>query len=55
MAKPIETMKEDIRVLKEDVEFLKKAIKEDYELSQTALNALKKARQTPESEYSDLL
>ncbi|MBS3159918.1 hypothetical protein J4436_03960 [Candidatus Woesearchaeota archaeon] len=54
MTSTIETIHEDLLDLKKDVTFIKNILSEEFELSDSAFNALKKARETPESEYIDL-
>ena len=54
MATTIETIHQDLVELKKDVEFIKTALIEDFEISDSAKAALKEARKTPESEYVDL-
>jgi len=54
MATTIETIHNDILGLKDDIQLIKNILIEDFELSDYAKNALKEARETPESEYINL-
>lgn len=50
----INTIHKELVVLKRDVALIKSMLREDFELSEHAKRELKKARETPESEYVDL-
>ena len=50
----IEHLRKDIISLKRDVALIKHILEENYELSEEALEALSKARETSESDYIDL-
>jgi len=50
----IEHLRKDIISLKRDVALIKHILEENYELSEEALDALSKARETSESDYIDL-
>ena len=50
----MEMIHKEILELKKDIKYIKTLLKEDFELSDHAKNSLKKARETPESEYVDL-
>ena len=54
MGTTIESLHEDILGLKEDIAFIKNILTEDLRLSFHAKKGLKKARETPESEYTEL-
>ena len=54
MATTIETIHKDIIDLKKDMSLIKSILSEDFELSDYAKEALKKARMTPESKYINL-
>ena len=50
----MESMKKDIAEMKKDIAFIKEALKENFELSEDAASALKKARKMPEEKYVEL-
>ena len=55
MAQPsLASVQKELEALREDVAQLKEIVHENYELSERAQKALKKARQTPESAYTRL-
>ena len=54
MATSIETIHQEIVGIKKDLQFIKIALSENYELSDYAKDALKKARETSELKYVDL-
>ena len=54
MATTIENLHQDMLALRKDVAFIKHVLSEDFELSEEASRGLRKARETPESEYVDL-
>ena len=47
-------IEQDIAEIRKDIAFIKDALKEDFELSDEAEAALKKARATPKSKYVKL-
>ena len=51
MAPTIESLNKELKTMKTDIRLIKSFILEHYELSDEAKSALKKARETPESEY----
>ena len=54
MAVSIQTIHQELRELRRNVEIIKAAIVPEGDLTPYAKRALKKARETPESEYVDL-
>ena len=50
----LEVVNKNIERLYSEVELIKNILSEEYELSEWAKKELKKARETPESEYIDL-
>ncbi|MFH1212244.1 MAG: hypothetical protein V1659_04955 [Candidatus Woesearchaeota archaeon] len=54
MVDSIEALHQDLCDIKKDLEFIKSVLGEDFELSDSAKDALRSARETPESEYVDL-
>ena len=54
MEATIETIHSDLMDLKKDMDYIKTLISEDFELTDHAKNALKEARETSTSDYTDL-
>jgi hypothetical protein len=50
----MDTLHKEIMELKKYIEFIKDTLKEEHDLSEHAKKELLIARETPESEYSDL-
>ena len=50
----LKTIHKDVVRLYTDIELIKNILLEEYELSDWAKKEIKKARETPESEYIDL-
>lgn len=50
----IESLHRELMGIKLDLDFIKNLLSERFELSAEARNALREARETPESEYVDL-
>jgi len=54
MEASLESIRGEVQALRKDVEFIMNILKEDYELSDEAKEALRAARETPEVDYVDL-
>jgi DNA gyrase/topoisomerase IV subunit A len=54
MPTTIETIHKEVHELKKDITIIKSILREDFELSDHAKAELKEARETPESEYTEL-
>lgn len=54
MSAELERLHRDIREIKTEIRFIRNILREDFELSDRAKKALRKARKTKKSEYIDL-
>lgn len=54
MGTDIDSLHKDLMDIKKDLDIIKNILSENYELSDFAKKELLIARETPESEYSDL-